>query len=193
MMFPILLCSVLALAIVAERSWTLRRGQIMPSDLLARTRGLVTENQLTENHLRQLHSSPLGKVLAAGLVHRMQPREAIKDAIEDVGSHVAHQLERYLTALGTIANITPLLGLLGTVMGMISVFATISSTGVGDAQALAGGISQALITTAAGLCVAIPSLVAHRYLRGRVLGYVVEMEQAALKLIDTIELQKKKG
>jgi biopolymer transport protein ExbB len=125
-------------------------------------------------------------VLAAGLVNRAHDRTVMKESIEEVGRHVVFELGRYLNTLGTIAAISPLLGLLGTVFGMIRVFAAINAQGVGDATVLAGGISEALITTAAGLCVAIPTLLFYRYFLGRVDGYVVAMEQEALKLVEVL-------
>jgi biopolymer transport protein ExbB len=131
-------------------------------------------------------ASPLGRILAAGLSARHLDREHMKEQIEDVGRHVVHDMERYLNTLGTIASITPLLGLLGTVIGMIDVFAVITTQGIGDAGVLAGGISKALITTAAGLTVAIPSLMFYRYFRGRVDELVVTMEQEALKMVEAL-------
>ncbi len=189
-MLPIIVCSVLALAIVIERSWALQRRRVVPKHLLAEVWNKIKGNALDGAQLRSLRQgSPLGRVLAAGLVHVRRSREVMMESIEDAGRHEAHALERYLNTLGTIAAISPLLGLLGTVVGMIDVFGTISSQGVGNAPALAGGISQALITTAAGLVVAIPSLMAYRYLRGRVDELVVEMEQQALKLVEAIHGQ----
>jgi biopolymer transport protein ExbB len=129
----------------------------------------------------------LGRVLSAGLVNRHRSRELIKEAVEDTGRHVVHELERFLNTLGTIAGISPLLGLLGTVIGMIKVFSSILVHGVGDATQLAGGISEALITTAAGLTVAIPSFFFYRYFKGRVTAYVVSMEEQAINLIEAID------
>jgi len=131
--------------------------------------------------------SPLGRVYAAALRNRKRSRELIKEAVEDTGRHVVHDLERFLNTLGTIAGITPLLGLLGTVIGMIKVFSAIMVSGVGDANVLAGGISEALITTAAGLTVAIPSYFFYRYFSGAVSEYVITMEEKAIKLIECIE------
>ncbi len=135
-------------------------------------------------------SSPLGRILAAGLNNVRHGRDIMRDAIEEAGRHVVHDLERYLNSLGTIAAITPLLGLLGTVIGMIKVFAAITSHGVGDATILAGGISEALITTAAGLSVGIPSLMFYRYFRGKVMELTISMEQEAIRLIEVIEGQR---
>ncbi|MBK1727010.1 MotA/TolQ/ExbB proton channel family protein [Halorhodospira neutriphila] len=185
LMIPILVCSVLALAITLERLWALRRETILPPALRGQARRLAQGRELEERHIETLQeSSPLGRILAMGLLHRHHGRAAMAEAIEDAGRHEMHRLERYLNTLGTIAAITPLLGLLGTVIGMIRVFGAISAEGLGDAQALSGGIGEALISTATGLTVAIPALMAYRYLRGLVDSRVVEMEQEALRLLE---------
>lgn len=187
LMLPIIICSVIALAIVIERFVTLRENRILPENLVADVWRLASHRQLTEDKIREVQlGSPLGRVLAAGLLDKTQERGTMKASIEEVGGHVAHELGRYLNALGTIAAVTPLLGLLGTVVGMISVFTNITTVGVGNPAQLAGGISQALITTAGGLMVAIPSLMFHRYFRARVDGLVVSMEKEALKLVDVL-------
>lgn len=192
-MVAILACSVIALAIVAERLWALQRRRVLPPHLVAQAWRWATSGELDRSHLRALReSSPLGRVLAAALVNRHHPREIMKEAVEDTGRHVVHELERYLNTLGTIAGISPLLGLLGTVIGMIKVFTTITTEGVGNPGALAGGISEALITTAAGLVVAIPSLMFYRYLRGRVDELVVRMEEEALKLVEALAGQRER-
>ncbi len=192
-MAAILACSVIALAIIGERLWALARRRVLPPHLVAQAWRWATSGQLDQAHLRSLReSSPLGRVLAAALVNRHHPREIMKEAVEDTGRHVAHELERYLNTLGTIAGISPLLGLLGTVLGMIKVFTTITTQGVGNPGALAGGISEALITTAAGLVVAIPSLMFYRYLRGRVDELVVRMEEEALKLVEALAGQRER-
>jgi biopolymer transport protein ExbB len=148
---------------------------------------LEKEQNLNEQSLRRIKlSSPLGAILAAGLLNRHHGREMMKTSIEEAGRQVVHELERFLNSLGTIASITPLLGLLGTVVGMIKVFAAIMIHGVGDPGILAGGISEALLTTAAGLTVAIPSLIFHRYFERLVDEYVLNMEEEALKLIDVM-------
>ena len=188
-MLPILVLAVLALAIILERFWTLRRREVLPPGLGEEVRewarGRAT---LDPKHIDVLRrNSPLGELLAAGLDVRHRPRELIKERIEDVGRHVAHRLERFLNTLGTIAAVGPLLGLLGTVFGMIEMFLGIMTTGVGDANQLAGGIGQALVSTAAGLCLASPALMFHRYLRGRVTGYVVDMEKQATQLLDALD------
>jgi biopolymer transport protein ExbB len=188
LMVPIIGCSVIALAIVLERLWTLQRRRVLPEDLTRQVWEWVSHNELNHQHIRQLQSgSPLGQLLAAGLVNRHRDREIMKESIEDTGRHVVHELERYLPLLSTIAAVSPLLGLLGTVTGMVQVFSAISAGGsVGDASALAGGISQALITTVGGLWVAIPCLVAYRYLRDRVDSLVVDMEKEAITLVEAL-------
>ncbi len=187
LMYPILLCSVAALGIIVERFWTLQRQRVLPKGLVAQVWAWIKAGKLDKKHLESLRAgSPLGRILAAGLLNRNSSREVMKESVEEVGGQVVHELECCLNMLGTIASISPLLGLLGTVFGMIEVFAVISVEGVGNAGALASGISQALITTAAGLCVAIPSLLFYRYFRGRVDELVVAMEQEALKMIDVL-------
>lgn len=188
-MWPIILCSVIALGITVERLWTLRRKRVIPEHMVAQVWHWLRNNELDEERIKVIRdSSPLGRVLAAGLLQRRATREIMKENVEDIGRHVAHELDRYLNTLGTIAAIAPLLGLLGTVTGMIDVFSTIVNVGVGDPTALAGGISQALLTTAAGLIVAIPALIAYRYLRGKVRAHVVDMEAEAIKLVEALQL-----
>ena len=187
-MWPILGCAVLAVGIILERFWTLRRGSAIPPSLGQEVRDWAASNRLDPAHLEALkQNSPLGELLAAALEVRHRPREQIKERVEDIGRHIAHELERFLNTLGTIAGVAPLLGLLGTVFGMIRMFLGILKSGVGDASRLAGGIGEALVTTAAGLCVAIPALVFYRYFRGRVAEYVIDMEKQAIALLDTLE------
>ena len=188
LMIPILLCSTLALAIVIERFWTLRRSRVIPEGVDTMVQEWADHQELDVEHLTRLRqNSALGKVLAAALANRHRSRDIIKEAVEDTGRHVVHELERFLNTLGTIAGIAPLLGLLGTVIGMIRVFSAIMLHGVGNANELAGGISEALITTAAGLTVAIPSYFFFRYFKGVVQEYVVSMEEKAIALISAIE------
>ena len=188
LMWPIILCSIISLAIVAERFWSLRKKRIAPKHLVAQVYQWEKVGHLDNKRIKTLRtSSALGRILAAGLVNRRHPRDVMKESIEEVGRHVAHELERFLNTLGTIASITPLLGLLGTVIGMIKVFAVITTHGVGDPSILADGISTALITTAAGLSVAIPSLMFHRYFRGKVDDLIVTMEQEALKMVEVMQ------
>jgi biopolymer transport protein ExbB len=187
MMLPILISSVVSMAITIERFWSLQRRRITPNHLVAQVWQWARTGVLDDKRIEALRTeSPLGRVLAAGLINREHDREVMKDAIEEVGRHVVYELGRYLNTLGTIAAITPLLGLLGTVIGMIKVFAAITTQGVGDASVLAGGISEALLTTAAGLSVAIPTLMFYRFFLSKVEGLVVGMEQEALKLIEAL-------
>lgn len=186
-MLPIILSSVIAVAICVERFWTLRSSQIVPKHLLAQVWNWIKNNEMDSRRLKELKlGSPLGEILAAGIANQKRGRDLMKESIEEAANHVIHELERYLNTLGTIAAITPLLGLLGTVFGMIRVFNAINLVGTGDGQALAGGISQALITTAAGLSVAIPALFFHRYFQRKVDELVIDMEQEALKLVDVL-------
>jgi biopolymer transport protein ExbB len=192
LMVPILLCSVIAAAIVIERLWTLRQKKVIPEKLLTGIWNLLSNDALTDQHIDQIENgSPLGKVLAAGLINRHLSRELVRESIEENGRFVVHEMERFMNTLGTISTITPLLGLLGTVIGMIKVFTAITVIGVGDPSQLAGGISEALITTAAGLTVAIPSLIFHRYLKRKIDELVVAMEQEAMKLVEFLHGDRK--
>ncbi len=187
LMLPIILGSILALAIVLERFWTLRRGQVLPPGLLDTTLEQIKKGRMGQDRVRALASgSPLGKIFATTIIHRNRPHDVMRERIEEAGHQVVHELERYLNALGTIASISPLLGLLGTVFGMIQVFSVITNLGVGNPHSLAGGIAQALITTAAGLSVAIPSYVFYRYFRGLVEKMAIEMEDQAVRLVDSL-------
>jgi biopolymer transport protein ExbB len=193
LMLPIILSSIIAAAIIAERLWSLQVRRVLPKHLVAQVWRWEKIHQLDDEHLKELQaSSPLGAILAAGIVNRHQNREVMKESIEDTGRHVVHELERYLNTLGTIAAISPLLGLLGTVFGMIEVFSTITTQGVGDPGALAGGISKALITTAAGLSIAIPSLMFYRYFRGRVRMLVLRMEQQAMLMVEIMHGKRRR-
>ena len=186
-MWPIVLCSVIAVAIVLERLWTLQRRRIMPPDLTRRIWQLVESGQANDKVIAALEAnSPLGKLLAVGLTNRYRPRAVLMERLEDAGRHVTHDLDRFLNTLGTIATVAPLLGLLGTVAGIIKSFNAIFAGGMGDPHALSGGIAQALLTTAAGLCVAIPSYVSFRYLRGRVDTIVVEIEKDVIQFADAL-------
>lgn len=187
LMIPIIVCSIVAMAIIGERFWTLNARKMIPLQLVPQVWNLYKEKQLDNAHIRTLRdSSPLGQILAAGLINRQHGREIMKEGIEEAGRQVVHQLEKFMNTLGTIASITPLLGLLGTVIGMIKVFTAIVAGGVGNPAVLAGGISEALLTTAAGLSVAIPSLMFHRYFQGRINDLVMKMEEEALKLIEVM-------
>ncbi|MCJ7556635.1 MAG: MotA/TolQ/ExbB proton channel family protein [Gammaproteobacteria bacterium] len=194
LMLPLLACSVLAAAIILERLWSLQEKRVLPQNLSAKVWDWVARNELNDEHIETLRdSSALGEVLAAALANRQRDLDTIKERVQDTGRHVVHELERFINTLGTIAAISPLLGLLGTVVGMIKVFAAITTHGVGDPTVLAGGISEALITTAAGLTVAIPALIGYRYLRSRIDSLVVQMEKEAIKLVDRIRDEHEAG
>jgi biopolymer transport protein ExbB len=188
LMWPIILCSVGAAAIILERLWTLQDKRVVPPDLTQKVRQLIDANQINDKVIAALErNSPLGKLLGAALSNRHRSREVIMERLEDTGRHVVHELERFLSTLGTIAGVSPLLGLLGTVTGIIKSFNAIQAGGMGDPRALSGGIAEALIATAAGLCVAIPALISYRFLRGKVERIVVEMEKDAVRIADAIE------
>lgn len=187
LMLPLILCSIIATAIIVERFWSLQRKKVLPPELVPQVWRVAREKKLDDSILYRLkQSSSLGFILAAGLANSHHGRDVMKECIEEAGRQVVHDLERFLNALGTIASIAPLLGLLGTVVGMIQAFTAIVNQGIGDPTVLAAGISVALITTAAGLVVAIPSLIFHRYFERLVDEYVVNMEAEALKLIDIL-------
>jgi len=186
-MLPIILCSIASFAIIAERFWSLRMEKVLPKHLVATVWNSVKNDDFSRTDIEELgRQSALGKILCSGLLNRNQPRDRIKESIEERGREVVHELERFLDTLGTIAAISPLLGLLGTVVGMIHVFAAITQHGVGDPAALASGISQAMVTTAAGLTIAIISLVFYRYFRRKVDSIVVTMELEAIKMVDVL-------
>lgn len=186
-MWPILFCSIIVVAISIERFITLKTERIVPAGQLAQVWQQLRNKELNGERLKALRdSSPLGYILATGISNSGHGRDVMKDTIEESAGQVIHQLERFLSILGTIANTSPLLGLLGTVLGMIQVFADIMLFGTGNAAQLAGGISQALITTAAGLTVAIPAMILHRYFERHVESLVVQLEGQATKLVDAL-------
>ncbi|MFP6798602.1 MAG: MotA/TolQ/ExbB proton channel family protein [Pseudomonas sp.] len=188
MMLPIILCSIAAAGIIAERLWTLRPSRITPPNLLGQVWKWIKDKKLNNQKLKELRAnSPLGQILAAGLANSKHGREIMKECIQEAAGRVIHDLERYLNALGTIAGIAPLLGLLGTVLGMIEIFSSFMGSGMANAALLAGGISTALITTAAGLMVAIPALFFHRYLQRRIDELVIGMEQEAIRLVEVVQ------
>ena len=182
----LIIASFTAVALIIERGISLRRSRVMPDGLIERVLDLHRQNAATPEMVQKLESSsPLGKVFAAGLRHVLAGRESMKEAMEETGRAVSHDLERYLATLGTIASITPLLGLFGTVVGMIEIFGAATPTG-SNPQALAHGISVALYNTALGLIVAIPALIAYRGFRNRVDGFLIDMEQQSARLLDGI-------
>ncbi|MGB0468495.1 MAG: MotA/TolQ/ExbB proton channel family protein [Pontibacterium sp.] len=191
LMIPIITCSVIALAICLERLWTLRASSITPARLLPEVLAAIRTKALSPEELRVIQEgSPLGRVIVSGLKNARHGREVMKESIEETASEVVHELGRFLSALGTISAITPLLGLLGTVIGMIKVFDEIMIQGTGNANVLAGGISEALITTAAGLSVAIPALIFHRFFLRRIDSLVISMEQQAIRLVEVVHGQR---
>ncbi|MBJ7538145.1 MotA/TolQ/ExbB proton channel family protein [Marinomonas transparens] len=186
-MWPLLACSILALAIIIERFWTLRKARIAPKGLLADVMKRLRDDRMTLEYIRSLQANVgLSSIFAAGLLNSKHGREAMKESSQEAASHVIHELERFMNTLGTIAAISPLLGLLGTVVGMIKVFAVLMESGAGNTSLLAGGISEALLTTAAGLGVAIPALIFHRFFSRKIDELVVSMEQKSTKLVDAL-------
>ena len=182
----LLAVSVIAVALIIERFMILRKEKIIPGGLLEKVLTAYQKQGVSEDMLEKLsQDSPLGQVLASGLRNYRSSRDVMKDAIEEAGSAVAHELERFLTTLGTIATISPLMGLFGTVVGMIEIFGSQSPTG-SNPQELAHGISVALYNTGFGLVIAIPAMIFFRHFRGLVEGFVVEMEQQAAKLVDVV-------
>ena len=186
--YPIIICSVIALGIFLERLWTLRRRHIIPSDFIRHIEDLLKKQKIADAiFLCQSDGSSIAKIFLAGLKNTGRGMWLVKEAIEERGGREALILEKHVGILSTIANLTPLLGLLGTVSGMIKTFNVISVQGVGDPAPLAGGIAEALITTATGLCVAIPTLVCHRILKDKAESLVFEMEENSIKLIEIME------
>ena len=184
--WPLLLASIIAVALIIERSVTLREARIVPPTLLEQVLAVYARQGVNSEILDRLtKDSPLGEVLAAGLRNEKSPRHVMKEAIEEAGRAAAHNLERFLTTLGTIATAAPLLGLFGTVIGMIEIFGSQSPTGT-NPQQLAHGISIALYNTAAGIAISIPALIFYRHFKNKVDGFVVQMEQAASKLVDIV-------
>ena len=193
-MWPIIVCSIAAVGILLERLWTLQRKRVLPQDLIKKVSDLAEKNQVTPKVIEALEkNSPLGRILAAALANRHRGREIMMERVEDTGRHVIHELERFLNTLGTIASISPLLGLLGTVTGIINAFRAVMLGGMGDPRMLASGISEALVCTAAGLTVAIPAYISFRYLRGKVERIVVEMEKIAVNFADSLGADAQAG
>jgi len=180
----LLVASVIAVALIIERAAALRQSKVVPEGLLQTVAAELKRGSMDEEAYRRLEAhSPLGRVFAAGLRNAKSSREIMKESIEEAGRGVAHELERFLTSLGTIASISPLMGLFGTIVGMIEIFG--SATGAGNnPQALAHGISVALYNTGFGLLIAIPAMIFYRHFRARVDGFIVEMEQQAVKLVE---------
>ena len=191
-MWLIIPCSIAAVAIIGERLWSLQKKTVAPPNLVPQVQQWLARHELDDARIRLVReSSPLGQIMAAGLANREHSREVIKESIEDAGRHTVPDLERYLRTLGTIAAISPFLGLLGTVFGMITMFSGIG-TGGGDPARVANGISEALVATASGLIVAIPSLMFYRYLRGKVQNLLLDMEQEAMRLVEILHGEREK-
>ncbi len=191
LIWPILLCSVAALAIIIEKFRHLTTPRVMPTGLYEQIETLIQDKKLTNAHLNALaDQSPLGSIFSTAISQAHLRKSELKAAVEDAGRHQVHEMEKHLNTLGSIAAITPLLGLLGTVVGMIKVFAAITAVGVGHPQELAEGISQALVTTATGLIVAIPALLFYRHFKSRVQSLSIDMEREVLRLFTLIERTK---
>jgi biopolymer transport protein ExbB len=187
-MIPLSLMSVISIAIIAERFWSLRKSAVLPPALGPQVRQYAKTHRLEQAQLQELEeNSPLGAVLASVLANRSRSRDVIRQKVEDAGRRAVHEMHRFLNSLGTIAIIAPLMGLLGTVFGLIKMFMVITSVGIGDANRLAGGIGEALIATASGLVVAIIAYIFHRFLRGKIQDLAIELEREASELIDTLE------
>jgi biopolymer transport protein ExbB len=187
-MLPILLCSVVVGAICLERWWTLRREEVIPAELLSHLQSTQAWSNDNKVLAELAVASPLGYVIAAGLNGIDLKAEAFQRVMQSTIDNVAHELERYLTLVGIIASITPLMGILGTVFGMIDVFSTLVSAGQGDAKVLAGGISTALVTSAAGLSVAIPALIAHRFFLRKVDELILEIDSISQRFFDRLRV-----
>ncbi len=185
LMWPLMMCSLAAVVIIIEKFWMLKVNAVVPSKLQAQITELIEAETLEAHKVEALrrHSS-LGEVLAAGIRNRAHGRDQMKQAIEESGRFVVHRLSKRMNALGTIASVSPLVGLLGTVVGMIQVFAAIRVSGVGDPTVLSGGISQALITTAVGLAIGITSLLFFRYFKGKVDQIAILLERNAIHLVE---------
>jgi biopolymer transport protein ExbB len=188
LMYPIAFCSIIAVGIFLERMWVLRRGRVLPRDFLIEVEDLVMRRKRPEAiSLCKRNNSSIAHVVRVGIENYGKKRDVIKEKIEEVGRREAASLERYINVIGTIAGVSPLLGLLGTVSGMIKSFNIISLRGVADPASLAGGISEALITTAAGLVVAIPTFVIYRYLTNKADSLILEMEENSIRMVDLVK------
>ena len=191
MAIPLVLSSIVAIVVILNLFLTLKKNKVIPEGIAETAQKLAQSGKVTRAHIEKIREgSLLGRVLATGLESLGQPRHLIKENIEESGRHVIHSMDKYMTTLGTIATIAPLLGLLGTVVGMIEVFSVITAQGVGSPTELAGGISKALLTTAAGIIIAVPALIFHRHFRGKINDYAVEMEKEAIKLINATQSSK---
>lgn len=189
--YPLILASIVTLAIIVERLWVLRSNIIAPPELLPEVQRWLGQGGINKEALAKLQQhSLLGEIFASALSNANSSREVVKESIEETGRAVAHKLDKNLTTLGTIATVSPLLGLLGTVIGMVELFGAFTTTGHDVAQ-FARGISVALYNTAGGIVVAVPAMIFYRFFRGRVDGLIVEMEQQAIKLVELIHGERK--
>ncbi|BCB26287.1 biopolymer transporter ExbB [Sulfurimicrobium lacus] len=189
--WPLIIASIISVGIIGERLWSLSSSQVAPRSLLPKVQEWLQQGGVNDEVLANLERhSPLGQLFAAGLRNVSSSREMMQEAIEDTGRAVTHELERFLTTLGTIASVSPLLGLLGTVIGMVEIFGALTPTG-GSPALLAHGISVALYNTAMGLIVAIPSMIFYRFFRAKVDALVMEMEQQSIKLVDMVHGDRK--
>lgn len=187
-MYPILLCSITALAIFFERVWNLRRERVVPRDFVHEIESLVAKKNIPEAIMRcRLNRSSMARILLVGIKNFGKKREILKEYVEEVGRQESASLEKFVETLGTISGVSTLLGLLGTISGMITIFSVISSQAVVNPASLAGGISEALITTYAGLTVAIPSLVMYKYLQSKISALILEMEEYSIRLVDLLK------
>ena len=195
LMIPLVLSSLVAIAVILALFMTLKKNKVIPDGLADKAQKLAKSGKMTQGHIDQIsEGSLLGGVLATGLQSLGQPRHVMKENIEEAGRHAIHKMDKYMTTLGTIAAIAPLLGLLGTVVGMIVVFnEMLRQGGVGNPADLAGGISQALVTTAFGITIAVPALIFHRYFRGKINDYAIEMEKQAIRLLEVVSVQNRRA
>ena len=189
--WPLIFASIIAVAIIFERLWALRENIIAPENLLLEAQKMITKNGVKKEAIQSLQKhSMLGEIFASALNNYNSPSEVIKEAIEETGRAINHRLERYLSTLGTIATVAPLLGLFGTIIGMVELFSSFTSSGH-DVAIFARGISIALYNTAGGIVVAVPAMIAYRFFRSKIDDLVVEMEQQAIKLVEIINGKRK--
>ena len=194
LMIPLVMSSLVAIAVILALFMTLKKDKVIPDGLADKAQKLAKSGKMTQGHIDQIsEGSLLGGVLATGLQSLGQPRHVMKENIEEAGRHAIHKMDKYMTTLGTVAAIAPLLGLLGTVVGMIVVFnEMLRQGGVGNPADLAGGISQALVTTAFGISIAVPALIFHRFFRSKINDYAIEMEKQAIRLLEVVNIQNRR-
>ncbi len=188
MSVPLIISSIVAVVVILSLFLTLKKSKVMPENITKKAQQLATSsNKVKSSDIQNIRESSLiGRVFAEAFENAGQPRHVLKENVEEAGRHVVHTMDKYMTALGTVAAIAPLLGLLGTVVGMIEVFSVITAQGVGSPTELAGGISKALLTTAFGIGIAVPALIFHRYYRSKIDDYAIEMEKSAIKIVEMV-------